>query len=282
MPLLQYVICALRSSILPRGWAPALLRLGKLIPSLRRYRAKLSNGDFLFVDLTQLMCFGYFFYGELPHERATPQILRKILVEGSVFIDVGANIGYFTRMASHLVGHNGMVYAFEPLPEAYALLRENTKDQSNVKVLPFAVADLPGETEFYVSRSGDRSSLLPVEAVRVIKVKSLTLDSLLSEISRVDLVKIDVEGYETMVLQGGKQLIRQCRPIVLFEDLDSLKACSHAKIDAFETFFSSIPEANYTLFRVNNISPETCLLLTRDNAGEYLLAVPSNKIEIFR
>ena len=282
MPLLQYMIRALRNSILPRGWAPALMMLGKFMPSLRKYRAKLSNGDFLFVDLTQSMCFGYFFYGELPHEPATQQILKRILAEGSVFIDVGANIGYFTRMASHLVGHSGMVYAFEPLPEAYTLLMDNTQDLSNVKALPFAAADSSGETELYAHRSGDRSSLLAVDPMRVVKVKKVTLDSLLNEVSRVDLVKIDVEGSETMVLKGAKQLFRKCHPIVLFEYLDSPEARSLAQKDDFETFFSSIPEADYTLFKVNNISPETRLLLRHDRAGGYLLAVPSDKNGILR
>ena len=97
--------------------------------------------------------------GCLPHEDGAPRLLRTVLTPGSVFVDIGANVGYFTRMASKLVGEQGRVLAFEPMPRAERILRLNTRDLSNVEVFPVALSSVEGLAEFYVRKRGDTSSL---------------------------------------------------------------------------------------------------------------------------
>ena len=86
-------------------------------------------------------------------------MLQRFLNDGGVFVDVGANVGYYTRIASRLVGCGGGVLAFEPMPAALRVLAMNCADLTNVRLYPVALGDVAGETTFYVRKMGDTSSL---------------------------------------------------------------------------------------------------------------------------
>ncbi len=72
--------------------------------ALQRYRAQLKNGDFIYLDLRERMCFGLLYFGTQPHEVGAEKLFRQVLKDGAVLIDVGANIGYYTRLGSRLDG----------------------------------------------------------------------------------------------------------------------------------------------------------------------------------
>jgi FkbM family methyltransferase len=143
------------------------------------------------------------------HEEPETVLLRQVLQPGMTVVDVGANIGYFTILASRLVGPSGRVVAFEPAPAALALLRRNLEENgcSNVRLVPRAVGARGGDaTLFTTSDNLGVSSLLsanvPGSAVMGATVAMTTLDADL-EGERVDLVKIDVQGAESAVIAGG-------------------------------------------------------------------------------
>ena len=75
-------------------------------PGLQTYCAKMGQVDYLHLDLRESMCLGYLFFEGLPHELGTERLLRQVLKSADTFIDIGANVGYFTRMASFLVGND--------------------------------------------------------------------------------------------------------------------------------------------------------------------------------
>jgi FkbM family methyltransferase len=244
----------------------------RAVPSLRRYQAKLASGDHLYVDLREKMCMPYFFDGCLPHERGTESLCRKVLHEGAVFVDIGANVGYFTRLAGTLVGPSGRVFAFEPMPRAYWLLQLNTKRFSNTRLFQAAVSDQPGEQTFYVRSSGDLSSLDPGPDAVAVRVAVTTLDNTLSGLERLDLIKIDVEGFEPEVLRGGREVIASRRPLVCFEYLPTFAEKRGFGIESLRSFFAGL---RYRVRWLNHSQDDRPLV--GDTVSTYAVGIPEER-----
>jgi FkbM family methyltransferase len=158
----------------------------------------------------------------LTYEPEVSAAVRRTLVPGDCFVDVGASIGYFTVLASALVGGKGRVVAIEPGPQNQPLLLLNVASNqlANVQVFPVALSDRREILSYNRLSSNGAVTAANVDAQALITgdlVPALTLDELLRGIERVDLMKIDVEGAEWRVLQGAKETIARCRPTLIFE-----------------------------------------------------------------
>jgi len=164
----------------------------------------------------------YYVNGFQPTERLTRHFIRLVR-PGDTVIDVGANLGYYTLAAAKLVGREGEVHAFEASPLTLAWLQQNAalNPFANIHVHGVAVSDRCGETTFHTApaEKAGYSSLrdLGDETRSVVTVPTVTLDSLLDEIPRTRLVKIDVEGAELLVLHGMERLIGRDRPYIIME-----------------------------------------------------------------
>jgi len=146
--------------------------------------------------------------------------LEKILQPGDVFLDIGANFGYFSILASSIVRKNGYVIAFECNPNILPLLKENIalNKCKNVNVYEHALGDQTGEISFFLSDTDSgQGSLDKDEGSEKINVKIFKYDDLdLKE--RIKLIKIDVEGAELRVLKGMEKLFSSGnRPYVICE-----------------------------------------------------------------
>jgi len=156
------------------------------------------------------------------YETHVTEAIKQRLGPGMVFIDIGANIGYFSLLAARLVGKEGRVVSFEPFQQNVQLLLASLKLNGfdNIEVYPFAVADKNalwaydnmGSNGVISEAAFDLSSLLLTTLVW-----SVTLDSLLRDIQRIDVIKIDVEGAEYLALSGGQRLLRKFRPTIFSE-----------------------------------------------------------------
>jgi FkbM family methyltransferase len=148
------------------------------------------------------------------YEPKETQLLMSLLKPGMTFVDVGANIGYFSSLASKLVGKDGKVYAFEPSPYAFQRLVKMVESSSvkNIYPLPFALSDSPGTLRLPVPAPGNHTpSLLDKNAPNTIAVQVETLDHCLraNGVSRVNLLKVDVEGFELKALAGAESFFRE-------------------------------------------------------------------------
>ncbi len=135
--------------------------------------------------------------------------LKQNLGAGDYVIDVGANVGTIALAAATLVGRQGTVIAIEPHPRTSGYLQANVRlnDLPNITVLNMAVGKESGAIMFSDIRNDDQNCVVNMSPL---VVPMATLDSLLlGEERRVKLLKIDVEGYELPVLQGGERTLRR-------------------------------------------------------------------------
>jgi FkbM family methyltransferase len=136
------------------------------------------------------------------------------LKHGTVFYDIGANVGFYSLLATRLVTP-GKIYAFEPLPSNVWYLRRHLElnETSNVEVLDLAVSDRTG-TAFFEEAACRLMGHLAQEGT--LSVRTATLDSLLFEekISPPTVVKMDIEGAELPALRGATECIRRYRPVI--------------------------------------------------------------------
>lgn len=163
-------------------------------------------------------------------ETTEMQFVKKLLRRDMTVVDVGAHHGIYTLLASKCVGWHGRVIAIEPSPRECHRLEKHLRLNrcSNVELLSCAAGEESGEADLYVVDRFDDwfNSLRPpdtVESVSTIRVSVRRLDDILSELdnSKVDLVKLDVEGAELSVLHGALNLLnRKPRPAMLVEVQD--------------------------------------------------------------
>lgn len=147
------------------------------------------------------------------YEPELTKYLLEVVCPGMQVIDAGANIGYYTLLLSHLVGADGQVYAFEPVPELYQALVHNIQSNrlSNVRAFPYAVGDFSGEIDFYADSTGVSSSMLPDDdlPLRSIRVQMVSLDEIIPLEVPIAFVKIDVEGAELSCLRGMSRVLQR-------------------------------------------------------------------------
>jgi FkbM family methyltransferase len=149
-------------------------------------------------------------------------LLERLLESGMTFVDVGANVGYFSLLAARKVAGQGKVIAIEPSPGNCRLLWTSVRKNGfeNVEIHPFAVAEKKGAVVYYGAGSngtvGDLSGAAEAETGGQI-VPSTTIDDLCAERDRVDVIKMDIEGAEYRALIGAARTLGRLRPQILSE-----------------------------------------------------------------
>jgi FkbM family methyltransferase len=159
------------------------------------------------------------------YERIELQFLRSTLRPGDVFIDVGANVGFYSCLAAARCAPGGLVIAVEPYADSAARLRENlSRVRESARTEVFEVAALDGVAEFtlYVpdaAGSASGASGIVQHDARAVRVPAATLDSILDRSDALPagarFLKIDVEGYETDVLAGARQTLETVRYVLI-------------------------------------------------------------------
>ena len=257
--------------------ASVALRRTLLGPSCVRGTIKMGNVIFPFQrDLDPRMEMLY--YGAYEPEVAV--LLEKFLFRGMTFIDVGANIGYFSALALDRVGKSGSIHAFEPVPCLCNRLKELARLNPTYRMEcnNFALGDT------YEQRALDMcghanigwNTLVPglmppseLKESRTVCVRRLD-DYLLEEnIRDVSLMKIDVEGYEFPVLRGTQKFfeITECRPRIICEIAPEAYGRLGTSLTSLKVFMQKLGYASYdgtTLKRldVSTLSETTNVLFS--------------------
>lgn len=167
------------------------------------------------------------------YEQETVLLCREIVQQGMLVVDIGAHIGYYTRLLSQLVGDTGKVWAFEPTPKNHDILLRNTQKLKNCEVVKKAVSDFCGFGQLHLTKTaGEHSLIKHGEVVESIPVETITLDEFVSQkgFPQVHLVKIDVEGSEMKVIHGMTEVIRRNPNLMLIVEYcpDNIRAAGFA------------------------------------------------------
>lgn len=209
-----------------------------------------------------------------PSEIRLARFLIQRLREGDVFVDIGAHYGYFSLLASTLVGSSGKVVAFEAAPATFPVLKTNTRGVANISAHHLALSDKDALLTFYefpnlyseyntfdISQfEGEKwFSRYPPEAV---KIPAVRLDTFWAETGlRPTVLKIDVEGGEDKVVQGAQTSLAAQAPLVIMEYVSQQRgAAAHQRAEEV------LRALGYQSFCID----ETGALQALDNIAGYL------------
>lgn len=175
-------------------------------------------------------------------------------------LDIGANIGLIS-LAMAKICKDGCIYSFEPDSVNFERLKENVSLNkfSNLRLFNLALGDMQGSSKLYriePSNPGMNRILIetPEQPVPCEVVNVETLNSLYNQktFTRVDFIKIDTEGFELKVLQGGRELIRKFRPVMFIEFADiNLKAQGSSAL----LLMTYLQNEGYKLYEAKDMSP---------------------------
>ncbi|WP_420645253.1 FkbM family methyltransferase [Candidatus Leptofilum sp.] len=152
------------------------------------------------------------------YEEHVSREIRQYLIPGTTFVDVGANIGYYSLLAASCLKNTGKILAFEPSAKNCHLLKTSIEENGfkNVEIHLKAVADVNGMVGFKMDDSNGSISKNITDDY-AFQVEAITLDHALAEENQVDLIKIDVEGAEGLVIMGAEKIIQTHRPVIFTE-----------------------------------------------------------------
>jgi len=159
------------------------------------------------------------------------KVIKHLVENGDHVIDIGANIGVYTKFLSEWVGVHGQVFSIEPIPQTFKILCSNVKKLRlrNVILMNYAISEnnavvtmeIPfyktGGRNFYQAKIIDKDT--DADNSNYIKIYSKTIDSLFSELSHnnISFIKCDVEGHEISCIRGATNVIKNSRPAWLIE-----------------------------------------------------------------
>lgn len=218
-------------------------KTGERVAEVFGYRMRLDVADII----QRWIYFGNY-------EREETYWVKQWLRPGMTVVDVGANCGYYTLLATSCVGPAGRVFAVEPSPHLFSNLLAVVAGNALPNVIPLqaALGSAPGEGLLYPPPDGNNSpSMVRSGDETGLKVTVKTLDDCLQEwgVERVDLLKMDVEGFEPQILAGARSALRSGRIRAILCELNDVwlrRAASSA-----EALYRSIESHGF----VNRFAP---------------------------
>jgi FkbM family methyltransferase len=188
------------------------------------------------------------------YEKYETALFKNLIKKGMVFVDVGANIGYYTLLAARLVSEEGKVFAFEPDPYNYSLLCRNIEANGYRNVIPVrkAVFSKSGKMKLFLDKSnlgGHSLSEANVDDGASIVIEATSLDDYFENINcKIDVIKVDVQGSEMEVFEGMTNTINQndnLKVITEFWPMGLRKSGSLPTV-----FLNKLIECGFTLYQI--------------------------------
>lgn len=192
-------------------------------------------------------------------DRAERKLMAGRLSNGCVVVDVGANIGTYSQFFLRCVGPSGLVHSFEPDPQNFARLRVALSHFSNVRLNQLAVSDKTGASILYVSDDlnvDHRAYPTAGETRRTLSIESTTLDDYFRPGERVDLIKMDIQGFELHALRGAQRVLEDNPAVKLLLEFwpYGLKQAGGSA----EAFVSFLADRDFSIFLPRNSGLVRC------------------------
>jgi FkbM family methyltransferase len=219
--LFNYLNCKLSDKKLSRIYGVRSLR-DLLYNKLKSTGLQITevNGVKMIVDTSDVALVPSLFAKN--YEMYETKLFKNVVKAGMTVVDIGAHIGYYTLLASKLVGVSGKVYAFDPNPTNFNLLLRNIKLNhiSNVEAVNKAVSNTNGSRKLFIDRKYSGSHTLAVNNLETddkaesIIVETVALDSYFDD-TKIDFIKIDAQGAEGLILEGGYKTFKNTANILM-------------------------------------------------------------------
>lgn len=226
-----------------------------------------------------------------PYEQHITTTIQQHLRPGNVFLDIGANIGYFVLLGSSLVGPQGRVIGFEPNPSNAELVRMSIEHNHFTQTTLHQQAVSDRHDYFVLESEGSNGWLIPEASGTAVpgqegnrptmkqryRVEAVALDDVLPDLDHVDLLKIDIEGSEPRALRGMDALIKRCRPTILTEfspDLISAISNVHPK-----EYLEMLRSYGYALAEIQTNGASSAVL-TNDEIMQRYTAANASHIDL--
>lgn len=191
-------------------------------------------------------------------EDATTAAIRSLVKKGDIVLDIGANIGYDTVIMSKIIGDEGIIYSFEPTDYYSKVLEKNIKanDLKNCEVVKVGLSDKQESLKIEI---GSSSATIHVPDNIFLKsseqIELDTLENFVREknLERIDFIKMDIDGHEPLVLEGGWNVLEKFNPMVLLEvnHLNYLEAGYNAW-----DFYQTLVSKGYRIYSEDNLNEE--------------------------
>lgn len=218
-----------------------------------------------------------------PSEIRLAKYLINTVETGNIVLDIGAHLGYFTLLSSHLCGLNGRVISVEASTHTFETLKENTLERKNIKLINKACNSDGEDVQFYEFPTlySEYNTMEPDQfkeedwyshnKPKVNTISSTTLDSLISKLQRApDFIKIDVEGSEEDVIKGGEHFFKQQSDCIIIMEYLSKERSN----DAHEVATAFMTSLGYKTYFINNSG-----LLTPIEATEITAYLSDQELE---
>jgi len=158
-------------------------------------------------------------------ESEASKIMLDFIDPNDQILEIGANIGYYVLLESYILKRQGKIYAIEPDPKNFKLLKKNVEinELNNlVKLYNIAISDKKGKADFYISKNSNLHSLLIKKnnsAKNKIVVDTITVDEFLINKPDVNFIRMDIEGYECKIISGLNSFLQKSGKLKLFIEL---------------------------------------------------------------
>lgn len=215
-------------------------------------------------------------------------LLKKYLRKNDVFLDIGANAGIYTLLASRCVGEKGKVISFEPSSREYLMLEENVQLNAlqNVRCEKCAISNVSGVNflNLAVDKHNGQNTLCDQFAYKGVNsnlkesVKVDTIDQYVKNhaLNRIDFIKMDIEGAESLALQGAKQTFHLHRPLLLIEICRNIYKRNKKDLRLIHQFFQ---DYQYQVFSINDETGELYPNEKPDTWDDNIFVVPREKVQ---
>ncbi len=233
---------------------------------------KIKFGNWLYKNAFPIYNYTYQKF-KLKNDATEIRLLQSIIKPNTTVLDIGANIGFYAKLISKMVGVNGKVICFEPDKKNFNYLVNNTKQLTNVVRYNLAVANNSDNIKIYTSKllNVDHRTY-PVNNYDTVEViKATSIDELIAkgEIKAVDVIKIDIQGFEIAAFEGMKNLLQTNASLKIVAEFwpHGLKRAGKSAIELY-TFFEKL---GYTIFEIteNDLQPITKNFIEKNNEREF-------------
>ncbi len=223
------------------------------------------DGD-LKIQINRNAYLGSLLYWHGGHAQEESAYFKLFLKPGMVVVDAGANFGELTLIAAKQVGPTGHVYSFEPVPSIFQVLNRNivANGFNHVHAQNTGLHEAPGKLQIYeangVDAAGENNEGLgtffptPLRSKPAGEVPLETLDEFVKthEITRLDLLKVDVEGSEWCLFQGARNTLNRFKPCLVFElNRETCVASGHSP----EALLQMLESFGYQFFKLDGSTP---------------------------